>query len=143
MANLTSLLYPISSAVTSLPGNLVNTVNSIYGSVYWQQWNAFSQTTTPALTSIILRTDQTFIASINGVSFAPYDQYLQIWNDGGPYSHNTVLISTQIIKSNENFNFEFVRGLACNGAWIVTSTTPLAYTQGNNDVFATVTYISI
>ena len=125
MANLTSLLYPISAAVTN---SVVN-------------WSNFSQTTTSALTSKILSYSGSslYIANIDGISFAPYDQYLQAWK-GIPGS--SALVWTQLIKSNENFNFEFSKGLNCSPVNIVNSTSPLAYVAGNNDLFATTRYLS-
>jgi hypothetical protein len=143
MANLTSLLYPISAAVTTLPSSFVTKIDNIYNAVYWENWTVFTHTTTSTLTSRILNARiGTFLASIHGISFAPYDQYLQIWDSLNSEVGAPKLVLSQIIKSNENFNFEFARGLYANSMHIVNSTTPITYTQGNNDIFATAKYIA-
>jgi len=147
MASLTSLLYPISATVTALPGDLVNNVANIDS---FNSWNEFNLTTTPGLTSRVFSRfalsqlpTSIYIAGIDGISFAPYDQYLQIWTgpitwDPAYNSNHGTLIWSQIIKSNQNFNFEFSKGILGNPIHVVNSTTPLVYTQGNNDIFATV-----
>jgi len=144
MASLTSLLYPVSAAVISLPGDLVNNVANIDN---FNSWNEFNQTTTPGLTSRVFSGfalfQSIYINSINGMSVAPYDQYLQIWTGPITWDPNYTadhgsLVWSQIIKSNENFNFEFSKGILGNPIHVVNSTTPLVYTQGNNDIFATV-----
>jgi len=147
MANLTTLLYPVSTIVSSLPGNIVNSTSNLNT---FNGWNSFSTTTTTGLTSKIFSFYSliytAFVSDIDGISFAPYDQYLQIWTGTVSWDFNNSgyhgsLIWTQKIKSNENFNFKFSRGLAGNPIHIVNSTTPIVYTGGESDLFATVRYI--
>lgn len=166
MANLTSLLYPISAAVTALPGNVQSDISTIKSDTSliktYSNWSGWSHTTTNDLSGdgynlgptnvlfsrFVLSPQTTWISSIVGISFAPYDQYLQIWRsvitwDTDYDANHGYMIWCQKIKSNENFDFQFPKGITANPIHIVTSTTPLTYTAGKMDVIATVTAKSI
>ena len=74
------------------------------------------------------------IWSIQGISFAGYDQYLQV------RAEDFSLLCTQKIKANENFNFAFwPNGSgALYGSETISvhnSLTPFTHTPGNNDLY--------
>jgi hypothetical protein len=160
MANLTSLLYPISAAVTALPGSVQSDIVTIKTDTAliktYSNWSGWSVTTTNddggknlgptnvLFSSFVQSPLTTWISSIVGISFAPYDQYLQIWKNVITWNtdhdaNHGYMMWCQKIKSNENFDFQFPKGITANPIHIVISTTPLTYTAGNLDVVATVT----
>ena len=75
-----------------------------------------------------------YIWSIQGTSFANYDQYLQV------RAEDFSLIFTQKIKANENFEFNFWPNgpgqlVGSETISIHNSLTPFTHTPGNNDLY--------
>jgi hypothetical protein len=74
------------------------------------------------------------IWSIEGTSYAGYDQYLQIYD----YDFS-LLLFTQSIKAGENFKFNFRHGgagvIRVENGVIRNSLTPFTHTPGNNDLY--------
>ena len=98
-----------------------------------------SQLTRTVQLSSGLYCDNLYIWSIQGTSFAGYDQYLQIRETNGD------LLFTQKIKANENFEFNFwpngsgaITGTGFD-TYIQNSLTPFTHTPGNNDLYLFVT----
>jgi len=74
------------------------------------------------------------IWSIEGTSYAGYDQYLQVYDYDSSF-----LLFTQFIKAGENFKFNFKHGGAgpmwFNSGAVRNSLTPFSHTPGNNDLY--------
>jgi hypothetical protein len=98
--------------------------------------NTYSRQTTSELVSGIQLND-CFIFNIQGTSFAAYDQYLQIFDES-----SSTLKFSQKIKSNENFNIDFPKGLYGLTVVIKNSLTPISHTFGNRDLIMTISLYS-
>jgi hypothetical protein len=77
------------------------------------------------------------IWSVEGTSFAGYDQYLQIVENGVPQ----FVLFSQLIKPGENFKFNFRQNgpgqifIGGSGGSVRNSLTPFSHTPGNNDLY--------
>ncbi len=109
-----------------------STLTSISNNTIYLNSAEFSQTVSQLTSSVYIGEGRIF--SIQGISYAGYDQYLQIEDaPQGPGSR-----FTQLIKANENFNIEFSKGFYGENLYVRNSLTPVTHTPGNNDIMLTV-----
>ena len=109
-----------------------SSLTSISNNTKYLNPEQFNQTITQLTSSVYIGEGRIF--SIQGTSYAGYDQYLQI-NDA---VEGTASRFTQLIKTNENFNIEFSKGFYGETLLIRNSLTPVVHTPGNNDIMMTV-----
>lgn len=138
-ANLQTLINQTDGIEGSIDGveNILNAINS--NTIYFNPNNINTVITQGLTNNFEFNADNpAHIFNIYGVSYAGYDQYLQIYdqNDG------TIKFS-QKIKANENFTIEFLRGLYVGYGFIRNSLTPILYTPGNNDLTMTVSFYAL
>lgn len=118
MANLTTLLYPVSVVATNWPITLTTS-------------------TTNGLSSKFNATGTVF--NIQGVSFDTQQSYLQIRVDNASAVAAT-LVYTRIIKPNENFDIIIPYGIKGSPFHIVLSYSPTDITVANDLYFITVNF---
>jgi hypothetical protein len=129
MANLTSLLYPISAAITNTVSLEVNTNNCVLSST--------GMPGTPALASQF--TDSGIIMHINGASYNTRTSYLQVRVNNNNFANATLVLS-KILLPNENFEITIPYGIKGNPFHVVVCDSPVQPTLTDNQTFFSVNY---
>jgi len=118
-------------------------LNSVISNTQVLNWGVGTVRTSPGPVSGI-NLNAFSIWSVEGTSYAGYDQYLQIVD-----TTTNILYFTQLIKSGENFKFNFRQNGAgditidSTGAEVRNSLTPFSHTPGNSDLYLLVRGIEI
>jgi hypothetical protein len=139
---LESLTRTVNASVTATNANLQTFNRQLTAQVLTLTQNtstvnlkSYAQTVTDLISSITLPT--CYIVEIYGISFAGYDQYLQIVNNNNPQP-----VFTGKIKANENFAFNFTTGIRLSSVGVIrNSLTPFTFTQALADINLTIKYI--
>lgn len=159
MAYLTSLVFPVSSAITNFQTieSLIAETNSLLSSSSATTENTaylipktFTTVATPALTSKFYTNFNGltgFLKNIKGLnttndpSLPGTEVYLQVWTGNTQLQgENSKLLFTYSVESESNFDIVFPDGINVDPLWIVSSLTPVTYTPAPDTLFLTITY---
>ena len=129
MAYLTSLLYPVSAAITNPVTLEVNTNNCV-----------LSSTGMPGIPALSSRfTDSGIIMYINGASYSTETSYLQVRVNNNNVN-NATLVMSKILHPTENFEITIPYGIRGNPFHIVVSTSPVDLNSTSDLYFLTINY---
>lgn len=159
MAYLTSLVFPVSSAITNFQtiesliaetNTLLNSSSATTENTAYLIPKAFTTVATPALTSKFYTNFgglTGFVKNIKGIntsnepSLPGAEVYLQIWTGSSNLQGVTSkLLFTYSTKQDSNFDIVFPDGINVDPLWVVGSLTPVTYTPAPDTLFLTVTY---
>ena len=133
LSSIDTKLTTLINQTNDIEGSLVNIDNNTSYREYNPGDSGSYRTSTGPVSGIEI--DAFVIWSIEGTSYAGYDQYLQVVYYGSP----DFLLFTQLIKAGENFKFNFRHGgagaIMVDGGTVRNSLTPFSHTPGNNDLY--------
>jgi len=140
MANLTTLLYPVSAAVTNIP----NPISAIVTNIVTLEVNTnncvLSSTGMPGVPALSSRfTDSGIIMYINGASYNTETSYLQVRVNNNNVNNATLVVS-KILPPNENFEITIPYGIRGNPFHIIVCDSPVQPTLTDNQTFFSVNY---
>ena len=118
MANLTTLLYPVSVFSTNLPTVLTTSSTNVLSSRFTATGTVFN---------------------IQGISLNSATTYLQIRINNASYTSSTLIFS-RIINPNENFDINLPYGIQGSPFHIVLSNSPTTINLPDDLYFFTVSY---
>ena len=134
LSSIDTKLTTLINQTDSIEGSLVNIDNNTSYREYNQGNSGSYRTSTGPVSGIEMYSF--LIWSIEGTSYAGYDQYLQVVEYSGS---GDFLFFTQLIKAGENFKFNFKHGgagaISVDGGTVRNSLTPFTHTPGNNDLY--------
>jgi len=140
MANLTTLLYPVSAAVTNIPNPISAIVTNLVSLEVNTNNCVLSSTGMPGVPALSSRfTDSGIIMYINGASYNTETSYLQVRVNNNNYN-NATLVMSKILPPNENFEITIPYGIRGNPFHIIVCDSPVQPTLTENLIFISVNY---